>query len=110
MEWKDLKACKEHGLEIKSGCLSCAIAMDFNLWRQVCHCCKAPVVGFRWTGSELVFMCGQHFEAAQELSRIGATSGPSLLGGQGSSGKAGSMRTAAGGLIYDKDKLPQPKL
>ena len=75
---RKLVACKTHRKNEVGWCLSCRIAIDWNTWRQFCHC-GVPAVGYvarTASVAEAAFYCDEHWSehstAPPEASLAGA--------------------------------------
>jgi hypothetical protein len=65
MEPKQLKVCNTHEMDLKGDCLSCQVAVDWNVYRQFCWCGQ-PATGYhvKQQSAPVEFTCDEHFYAS----------------------------------------------
>lgn len=65
---KTLHLCIDHKQDVRDNCLSCRMALDWNLWGRICCKCGEPATGYRTLSedSPVEFFCDAHFEGMPE--------------------------------------------
>ena len=64
----EMVGCSEHRRNDRDGCLSCEVAVDWNIWRKFCAC-GVPAIGYVIRAREDVgFYCDEHYEDVRSSS------------------------------------------
>ena len=70
--------CGQHGQVVHDGCLSCGVAIDWNLYRKSCEC-GVPAIGYVIRSREDVgYHCATHYD--EPAAAIAAAGTPDSAG------------------------------